>query len=315
MRLLLFNPETEYALASGASFYTPPKQVMKLRKDLQLLPEAWARPGDWILVDDKYGLNSEFDLVSWDMLSDLFSMNPDTVVEPWGWNHALIRKLKDCGVPDTSLPDDKKMDRIRKLAHRKTTVALNMSWNKLVRSDRVVDVPVELNTIEECMRFVAENPGCWMKAPWSSSGRGVINTAADMTEELVEQWCRGILRRQGSVMGETGADRIADFATEWIMVGGEARYLGLSSFSTSNRGKYISNDSISQDAMAKRFDALSMIPVEEVRTIQKIILQNILSGYDGPCGVDMLIERGGHLRPFVELNLRRTMGMLNLRFT
>ncbi len=149
-----------------------------------------------------------------------------------------------------------------------------------------------------------------MKAPWSSSGRGVINTAADMTPVLVEQWCRGIIRRQGSVMGETGADRIADFATEWRISTGEAHFLGLSSFSTSNRGKYISNVAISQEEMKSRFDSISSITIEKVISIQKSILEDVLKGYEGLCGVDMLIERGGKLRPFVELNLRRTMGML-----
>ena len=313
MRLLLFNPETEYALASGASFYTPPKSVVRLRHELQLLPEAWAEPGDCILVDEPQGLVSRFSLVSWDMLSDLFISNPDMLVDPWGWNHALVRRLRDCGVPDYALPDAAAMDRIRSLAHRKTTVSLNRSWNAHVPISLTVDIPRELKSEEDCLAFYSANPGCWLKAPWSSSGRGVINTAADMTPELVRQWCRGILRRQGSVMGETGADRMADFATEWMMENGKARFLGLSCFSTSNRGKYISNESLSQAAMRMRFNAISNVPIDEVIRIQSHILSEVLHGYDGPCGVDMLIQRDGRLRPFVEINLRRTMGMLGIK--
>lgn len=163
------------------------------------------------------------------------------------------------------------------------------------------------------MDYYRATPGCWMKAPWSSSGRGVINTGADMTAVLVEQWCRGILRRQGSVIGETPADRTADFASEWIIEKNEGvRFLGLSSFSTSPRGKYISNESLPQSEIRRRFDSLSKIQVDEVVSIQKEILKKVLVGYHGPCGVDMLIDRSGHLRPFVELNLRQTMGMLHL---
>ncbi|MDE6511395.1 MAG: hypothetical protein K2L00_04790, partial [Muribaculaceae bacterium] len=47
-----------------------------------------------------------------------------------------------------------------------------------------------------------------------------------------------------------------------------------------------------------------------VVSLQRIILQEVLKGYEGPCGVDMLIDCNGRLRPFVELNLRRTMGMI-----
>ena len=321
MRLLLFNPETEYALASGASFYTPPARVESIRRECQLLPEAWADPGDVILVDDTESLRSRFRLVSWDGLGQLFERFPDLVVDPWGWNPALIRRLKDAGVPPGRLPDQETMSRIRSLAHRRTTLTLNSLWNRYVLTDIpdytlpgsllwVVDVPLEFTSIGECMGFYRSNPGCWMKAPWSSSGRGVINTAADMTDKLVEQWCRGILRRQGSVMGESGALRMADFATEWRMSSGEAVYSGLSCFSTSRRGKYIANESIPQEEMKERFDSISLIPMDIVVSLQKKILQEVLKGYEGPCGVDMLIERDGHLRPFVELNLRRTMGMI-----
>ncbi|MDE5812864.1 MAG: hypothetical protein K2H72_01120 [Muribaculaceae bacterium] len=320
MRLLLFNPETEYALASGASFYTPPARVEQMRRERELLPEAWANPEDVILVDDPAAMSSSMRLASWNDLAALFAEIPDLTVEPWGWNPALLRRLLDAGVPPRCLPDKLTIERIRNLAHRRTTIQLNNRWNDYVANghihrgnDLTVDIPVELDSIEVCMEYYRSNPHCWMKAPWSSSGRGVINTAADMTEILVEQWCRGILRRQGSVMGETGADRIADFATEWRISSGMAEFLGLSSFSTSNRGKYISNYAVTQEEMRSRFNSLSVIPADDLISIQKLILEESLSDYDGLCGVDILIERRGHIRPFVELNLRRTMGMLHLR--
>ncbi|MDE5871170.1 MAG: hypothetical protein K2H22_04380, partial [Muribaculaceae bacterium] len=263
-----------------------------------------------ILVDDPDSLSSSFRLVSRDALKTLFAEHPEITVEPWGWNPALIRLLTDSGVPPAKLPDASAMARIRSLAHRRTTVLLNTLWNDKADRNYHVDVPVELTSIDECMAFYRSHNGCWMKAPWSSSGRGVINTAADMTDNLVEQWCHGILRRQGSVMGESGADRISDYATEWQISSGEAFFLGLSSFSTSNRGKYISNHHMSQAEMKWSFDSLSRMKLHGAVELQKEILESVLQDYEGLCGVDMLIERDGHLRPFVELNLRRTMGML-----
>ncbi len=310
MRILLFNPETEYALASGASFYTPPASVERLRKELQLLPEAWAENDDYILVDDAASLSSKCRLVQWDMLEMLFDQHPDISIEPWGWNPALIRRLKDSGVPRHALPTEEQMSLIRNLAHRRTTVKLNNLWNETVEKDFAVAVPVELFSEEECLEFYHSNKGCWMKAPWSSSGRGVINTSADMTEELVRQWCHGIIRRQGSVMGETGADRMSDYATEWRIIDGHAYYLGLSSFSTSNRGKYIGNSKLSQREMIKMFDGISSLSHEDVVKWQKTIIEKVFAGYDGLLGVDMIIEKNGSLLPFVEVNLRRTMGML-----
>ncbi len=311
MRLLIFNPETEYALASGASFYTPPAVVESLRKNNQLLPEKWADADDVILVDDADGFYSKFRLVDWDMLKDLFLRHSDIVIEPWGWNKALVRKFLDHGVPASSLPDNATVECIRNLAHRRTTILLNEEWNRLV-VENWVDVPVELFSEKDCIEFFRRYPGCWMKAPWSSSGRGVINTAADMSKEQVRQWCHGIIRRQGSVLVETAADRIADFATEWRIERGVATYLGLSCFSTSNRGKYLSNDFRPQDELIAHFAGLCNLNIDLVIDRQKSILEKCLSDYYGPLGIDMIVDVNADLRPFVELNLRRTMGMLNL---
>lgn len=113
-------------------------------------------------------------------------------------------------------------------------------------------------------------------------------------------------------MGETGADKTADYATEWRLERGEAHYLGLSSFSTSNRGKYVCNRRLKQGQMAEEFNQMCQIRIERVIKIQKPILEEVYSGYDGLLGVDMMVERDGALRPFVEVNLRRTMGMVYL---
>lgn len=312
MRLLYFNPEAEYALASGASFYTPPAVVESMRRANQLLPEKWAAPGDIILVDDAENLNSDFCLVDWYMLKRLFEENSDIVVDPWGWNKALVRKFLDHDVPASSLPDESTLEMIRQLAHRRTTIALNNKWNEMVGERYWIDLPVELFSETECVDFLRGHTGCWMKAPWSSSGRGVINTAADMSEEQVRQWCRGIIRRQGSVLAEIGAIRIADFATEWSVESGVAHYLGLSCFKTSNRGKYVSNEMLPQSLLISRFNEISQIRLDSVVEIQKDIIENTFKTYTGPLGVDVLIEADGLLRPFVEVNLRRTMGMLSI---
>lgn len=310
MRLLYFNPETEYALASGASFYTPPAVVETMRRANQLLPEKWAEPDDIILVDDVKKQKSDFNLVDWSMLGELFERNPEIKIDPWGWNKALVRKFLDHGVPQENLPDEETINLIRSLAHRRTTIALNREWNERVRAEYHVDVPMEIKSEEECIAFFEGNPGCWFKAPWSSSGRGVINTAADMTGEQVRQWCHGIIRRQGSVIAETGARRIADFATEWRLKYGVATYLGLSSFNTSNRGKYLSNDTASQSDLTEKFNQMSQLPLSAVVEMQKGIIENIIVGYSGLMGIDMMIETDGRIRAFVEVNLRRTMGML-----
>ncbi|MDE6787038.1 MAG: hypothetical protein K2J46_08375, partial [Muribaculaceae bacterium] len=118
MKLLYFNPETEYALASGASFYTPPARVEKLKHENELLPELWANDEDMILVDEADGLKSVNRLVTWGDLREIFAKDSNLIFEPWGWNPALVRKLKDYGVPEQRLPKEVVVRRIRELAHR-----------------------------------------------------------------------------------------------------------------------------------------------------------------------------------------------------
>ncbi|MDE6633181.1 MAG: hypothetical protein K2K23_09305 [Muribaculaceae bacterium] len=113
-------------------------------------------------------------------------------------------------------------------------------------------------------------------------------------------------------MCETGAERVADYATEWKMTDGNASFLGLSSFSTSNRGKYIANETMSQNVMKEKFDSESGLSLDIVIRLQKEILEKVLVRYDGLFGVDMIVEKNGKIRPFVEVNLRRTMGMLHI---
>ena len=114
------------------------------------------------------------------------------------------------------------------------------------------------------------------------------------------------------MLAETPADRVADFATEWILRDGEASYLGLSCFHTSRRGKYISNEFLPQDILRLQFNALGKMALDDVVKIQRRILGRVIPSYSGPLGVDMIVGADGSIRPFVEVNLRRTMGMLHL---
>ena len=50
MKLHIFNPEHDIALASNLSNFTAPHAGRQLRSDLGFLPALWAKEGDRILV-------------------------------------------------------------------------------------------------------------------------------------------------------------------------------------------------------------------------------------------------------------------------
>ena len=71
-----------------------------------------------------------------------------------------------------------------------------------------------------------------LKAPWSSSGRGMRYVDHDYTSH-VEGWCKNLIHRQGGIMIEPQYEKVLDFGMEFeASAQGDIQYLGLSLFST-----------------------------------------------------------------------------------
>ena len=94
MKLYVFNPEHDLALASNLINFTPPKAGRLLRNDLEFLPKFYASAGDKILLHHDRR-----------PLQDLSSL-PITEVVPWGWDRAICAELRRLGVSDRLLPSD-----------------------------------------------------------------------------------------------------------------------------------------------------------------------------------------------------------------
>ena len=52
MKLHVFNPDHDVALACDTDAFTAPHAARELRADLSYLPALWADDGDMVLVDD-----------------------------------------------------------------------------------------------------------------------------------------------------------------------------------------------------------------------------------------------------------------------
>lgn len=299
--LHIYNPETEYALASGSPYYTLPESVRKLRMSKARLPEIYARPGDAILlvdgVDPQPDRSSAFTLLTPGMAVDwtLYTASP------WGWN-AQIACFLNASCPGLQgIPAEERIARLRNLAHRRTTIGFLKAYGT-----HSVTLPLEFSDYDSAAVYYHEHPDIFLKAPWSSSGRGVMRTD-DLKPMHVEPWMRGIIRSQGSVMVEPIYDKALDCATEWAMHDGNATFLGVSVFEASGRGKYHRNIEADQLALWNMIGVLTPKVIER----QRHALQTVIgSDYNGPVGIDMLVTRAGTLHPCVELNLRHTMGSI-----
>ena len=328
MDIHIFNPETDYALGSMGDYYNPPANVARLRRDMTLFPASYARPGDAIAIIDKIDRTTLRESKYYDIAEkkDLRLMHIEDVrlllkegdinlgsvrILPWGWNMSLRKCLIGAGVPPEMLKSENDIAAIRRLAHRRTTIPFQKEMAVRIPTLNVIE-PYEFREEDEAMAFAEENPGAYFKMPWSSSGRGVICSSRWSARKLRE-WIHGAIARQGSVIGEHGYDKIADFATEWFCMNGKAQFAGLSWFSTSSDGNYLRNAPFSQEEIDTNIRLASPLWGRDVINAQREALDSLIAPYySGPLGIDMLAEKDGNINPCVEINLRMTMGMATL---
>lgn len=302
-RLLVFNPEHDYALAKGSPFYEAPKSVKALGRLLQLLPRIWALDEDWILLADNRAISASGSRMATDFGTSIDS------VEPWGWDEAIRHRLVRLGVNPSALPSKDFLDNVRRLSHRRISIAANSFL-------RAPFVPEEFSDVEEALQFAANHPGCFFKMPWSSGGRGVVATA-ELNPAQIREWVSGCIRKQGSVLAEPRVERRLDFASLWhITSDGNPVFEGFSVSRSDGRGKYHGN-LVGQQSGLESYIAqfTSTLPWDFVEAQKEFLSLHIAPFYAGKLGFDMMADYKGTVYPCVELNLRRTMGHVALDFS
>lgn len=309
MRIHLFNPENDLALALGCPHYTPPPHAQAIHNAGALLPMWWAVEGDMILAPPS--LSGEADrLASRFGLHGAVSADPGsaTVALPWGWSLDARRQFIRAGVDESVLPDDAAIARMRSLSHRRMSVEI------LTRLADGSPVPLETTDAEAVVTMERQHPGCYVKSPWSGSGRGVF-CARSLDDGALRRRAEGIIHRQGSVMVELGLDKVLDFAALFHSDGSRVEFRGLSVFSTEARGMYSGNIVAPQSYLLSRLAGLidTDVLMTTIRREEEILTELIGPAYRGWMGVDMMVYRDpeGTMRvmPCVELNLRMTMGV------
>lgn len=323
-QLHIFNPEHDLALAAGHIHFNPPAAAVKLRDALGFLPAFWANDGDWVLVNDvnRTEVNAAsfspwLANVRWvtpDMLSQWLKDGTTGCVkpDPWGWDTSVRDELLKMRVPKEWLLDDNGLEKIRQLSSRIHACEALREMNADLLGVIGESLPVY------CVDELLDKLSLWgkivMKAPWSSSGRGVMSVEGSLSDSLVS-WARHVIGKQGYLIVEKYLDKTQDFAMEFYAgENGKTEYVGLSLFDTRNAA-YTGN--IIAPEVEKVNTLQRLLPgqlLDDVKTWLCQYLSSMLAGnYVGPLGVDMMVVKGPDgllLDPCVEINLRRTMGHL-----
>ena len=320
--LHIFNPDNDLALAYGLENYTPPAHATRLKHDLSLLP-LWYAEGEnpctlqyfdgdcseWLQQISEH-LDICTDIVK---LKDLQTF--DGTFTPWGWSADMRKRLIDNGVSTVMLPDTDKITRIRDLSHRRTSILIHRKLNEEYGL-HLSPVPVELTKFEEVLDFALKYPKCFTKAPWSSSGKGIFRVL-DINALDFSRWISGILSRQSSIICEQPLDKVLDFAMEFTLTDGIAKFAGYSVFKNDNHCSYdlgiVAGDN-SLRAIINEHLADKTILDKVSAALENIISEIVGDAYDGYLGVDMILyhtECGEiSVNPCIEMNLRMTMGMV-----
>ena len=311
----LFNPEHDLALAHGAHNYTAPPFARQLRRDLRLLP-AWVAPaGSFIAIPDDCSVEEdrrwlqdhhlEITPVTISKIADL----GDCRIHPWGWDATLRRQLLQAGVSPDYLPADGQLDWIRRLSHRRTTIAVHQALGNAFSP-----CPVELSTVEDVTAFMTAHPGCYLKMPWSGSGKGIYRVLDPTGDNHVPRWIEGALHRQGSLLCEVGLDKIQDFAIECECRDGKTALTGYSVFDSDFHSQFGSGRVAPMQELRQLLFNQYLDLDKVVDNVLKVIDGLIAPHYNGPLGIDMMLYRDDNgsiaLNPCVEVNLRMTMGMV-----
>lgn len=289
MKLHLFNPENDLALAAGTANFTPPKSVVAFRDSLALLLAWLAESGDNIIAP--VGTDP-----TWLRAAGLdVGLSHEGTPAPWGWSANAVSRFRRLGI-NGPFPD---VDRLRMLSHRRTVVELHRALQGRLPYP-LPPAPMEIRGVEE----LPPTDRIFLKSPWSCSGRGVVDCEG-VSEANIRRRADDSIRRQGSVMVEPKLKKIRDFA----MLFDKGKFRGLSLFLTVGTA-YVGN------VVAPQPELDAMLGAPWLAETAAAVEACLPADYQGPLGVDMMLYEAADgqvlICPTVEVNLRLTMGFVAL---
>jgi len=337
--IYFFNPTCELAVANGSVNYMAPAQLRRFENELSTLPWILARPDDIVLTDkipDKQftdqletaGFRLPNFLAVESALTDVsFVSTEKGFLFPWGWNpavHKLLSPLKSgCCSEFRNSPVAEWRDIHRELYSRKSALTILQSIVKDNKSDALLshnDLPEICITHEQIIALQQKWGKVIVKAPWSSSGRGLQILRPNEYNRTNRQVITGFLKQQGFVVVGPWHNKVLDLSFQFYSFGnGIIEYRGLTSFSTDHLGRYVGN--YIQELPTDLTPELNEFSQENLPKVKQALLQELTSGnystdYYGWLGVDALIFESSDgkfkIHPCLEINCRFTMGAIAL---
>ena len=216
-----FNPGHEAAVLNASPYYIPPANVRQLQWDLAFLPAWYAEPGDQVLLPAP--LDADYAL----LLQRHFPTLPHSVTDaevtddtasPWGISPQALHHLEEIACRQkATLRLPTWHDAYRYLNSR---AAARDCLSTLLEALPDIDpalLPRPCGREDEVRAIIHHSAHVWLaKAPYSSSGRGLLWLPRHDLSEKTRDVLRGMLRKQGRVYVERVLDKVADFSMQFM---------------------------------------------------------------------------------------------------
>lgn len=310
-----------------------------METDLAALPLFLANSGDIVLAEQLPSMKytkaiGKLNLALPDFLQTQKALSTGTLplenihsLKPWGWSpaaHKLLTPLKPrCSAAFQKSPVFNWSTKSRNLYSKK--FALHILKQLLQEYRNPVFIPDAL-TGQVCYEqaqieaLLSQWGSLMIKAPWSSSGRGLQTITKTPVHPKVWEKIVGIINDQGYAIVEPLLNKQLDIAFQFELKKEKISYLGISNFTTDPKGQYTGNrlnglpDTVDSElkTFAKSLPEKVVEPL--IRTLEG---SELASGYEGNFGVDCLIyqtiDNQLAVNPCLEINLRQNMGLLSLQ--
>lgn len=334
--IFLFNPTCELAVANGSFSYVPPLLLQQMETDLAILPFLMTTKNDFVLSENRPSqkfieklVAAGFEVPKFCTLHELENQetNEFGAILPWGWStavHYKLRTLKQkCHPEFRNSPVFKWIPEHQLLYERATSLNLLEKLLENEPPEFFIDkrwVGKIITNIEAINLLLQQHGAIVVKAPLSSSGRGIQIIRKKALSRPNSEWISGMLKQQNYVIAEPWIDKLMDVSFQFYTDQKNGLdYLGQTFFETSSNGQY-------QGSLINP-DVKKLLPDVDISELAKLIrtteeklrkaLQNSFYTryHEGFLGIDGMIFRRGNklkIQPCVEVNCRMNMGILSM---
>ncbi len=336
--LYLFNPTCDYATGNGRPSWQPNKMLQKMEADMDALPLFFAALDDCVLVEKiplpeffepllKMGIRAPVFIEKKRAFHDEGFINQlRKSLQPWGWSPAVHKFLSpfknSCSETFKQSPVFYWSPEQREIRSRKYALEIlhrlihEFPENHFISFDQTASVCTQKKDFEQAL---SKWKKIMVKSPWSSSGRGLQPISKTPVHPKVWEKLAGIVKTQGYAMAEPLLNRKADIAFQFKVEKQKVSFVGISNFTTDNKGQYMGNNlnGLPGDWNKKLLDFVRFVPQIIVEPLTHILESGkIAAFYEGYLGVDALIYEdkygGFKINPCLEINLRYNMGLLSV---